>query len=274
MLHRFEEPCISGKLGSGAVFFCGCPLGCVFCQNGPISRKNGEYFAKAKTVTVKDLASYMISLQQAGAHNVNLVSPTQYTAQIIDAVAKAKALGLTIPVVWNTGGYEKPETIKLLYGTVDVFLTDVKYCDGELSAALSKANDYFEYALSSLEEMVRITGEAEFDEDGIMKRGVILRHLVLPGCRLDSEKILRKLAERGLEKKVLLSLMSQYTPDFFAGCGDVALDKKLRRRVTTFEYNYVSEIALELGFSGFGQDRTSAITDYTPLWENDAQNFL
>ena len=266
MLHKWEEPCISGTRGSGAVFFCGCPLKCVFCQNGEISRGTGGCFAGQKEVSTDELCQIFLDLQSSGAHNVNLVSPTQYTEHIIDAVASARKRGLTLPIVWNTGGYEKAETVWKLRGTADVFLTDLKYHSPMLSRELSGAADYFETAFSAMREMVRIAPAPVYGEDGTLQKGVIVRHLILPGQRADSAEILRAMAEAGLQKNVLLSLMSQYTPDFFVGCADEKLDRSMRRRVTTFEYNCVKDLALELGFDGFGQDRSSADSAYTPDW--------
>jgi len=265
MLHKWEEPCISGSRGSGAVFFCGCPLGCRFCQNGEISHGSNGAFAGQRKFSEAELVSAMLELQEKGAHNVNFVSPTQYTDTIIRVVAEAKARGLSLPIVWNTGGYEKPETIRTLEGTVDVFLTDMKYYSSDLSGELSSAPDYFETALPALIEMCRIAGMPQYS-DGLMTRGVIVRHLVLPGCRRDSEEVLKRLAEAGLTDKIVLSLMSQYTPDFFRGCPDEKLDRSMRRRVTTFEYNAVRDLAADLGFDGFGQERESAQKKYTPDW--------
>ncbi len=261
----WEEPCISGSRGSGAVFFCGCPLGCKFCQNGEISRLKDGVFAGQRKFSEEELVSAMLELQEKGAHNVNFVSPTQYTDTVIRVVAEARSRGFTVPVVWNTGGYEKPETIRSLEGTVDVFLTDMKYFSPEIADSLSSAPDYFDFAFPSLLEMCRIAGGAEYS-DSIMTRGVIVRHLVLPGNRRDSEEILRRLAEAGLQSEIVLSLMSQYTPDFFTGCREAKLDRAMRRRVTTFEYNSVQDLAAKLGFTGFGQERESAQKKYTPEW--------
>ena len=266
MIHKWEEPCICTGEGSGAVFFCGCPLGCVYCQNGDISKrsKNGTY-AGEKSYTEAELADEFLRLQQKGACNIDLVSPTQYTTQIIKAVSAARTRGLSLPIVWNTGGYETVENIQRLDGTVDVYLTDIKYFDSELSGALSYAPDYFERAFSALLEMTEQLGKPIF-EHGALKRGVIVRHLVLPGCRRDSEAVLKKLAEPGLADKVVLSLMSQYTPEFFGGCADEKLAHSMKRRVTSFEYDSVSDLANRLGFTGYGQERSSAATDYTPAW--------
>lgn len=266
MLHKWEEPCISGKSGSGAVFFCGCPLGCTFCQNGDISKRSADGFKGERTFSVTELADEFMHLQKCGAHNINLVSPTQYADKLTKVVRMAREKGLTLPVVWNTGGYETVENISSLKDTVQVYLADMKYYSSEISGALSAAPDYFEKAFAALEKMIEQTGDPVYDEDGIMTSGVIVRHLVLPGCRRDSEKVLREMAEAGFASRVVLSLMSQYTPDFFRGCRDEKLDKALRRRVTTFEYRFAEELASELGFTGFGQERSSAEKKYTPVW--------
>lgn len=271
MLHKWEEPCISGNMGSGAIFFRGCPLGCVFCQNRDISRCEKSSGASDLRLSEDELACAMLELQSKGAHNINLVSPTQYTDVLIRVVKKAKEKGLRVPIVWNTGGYEKPEVIDSLKGTVDVFLTDVKYFSKELSQALSHAPDYFEYAVSSLLRMCEVAGKPRFDGD-IMTGGVIVRHLILPSCRHDSVKILEALAKHSLTDRLLFSLMSQYTPDFYSGCADAALDRAMKRRVTTFEYNFVRDEAERLGFDGYGQDRKSASKSYTPDWSPEADN--
>ena len=309
MLHMWEEPCISGKNGSGAVFFCGCPLGCVFCQNAEIShpvimqRNGGDFsaphndftpyngaaprncgemtapekgadfgkrapFGKGRIYTKEQLVRTFIDLQNRGAHNINLVSPTQYTPQLIDAVKGAREGGLEIPVVWNTGGYERPETIRALHGIVDIFLCDIKYFSPDISRELSDCSDYARFALESLREMLRITGGVQMTSDSVMKKGVIVRHLVLPGCRRDSAEVLKAVAEAVPADKVILSLMRQYTPDFFRGCNDKHLDRSLRRRVTSFEYNFAVDAATELGFNGYMQGRESAARVYTPIWED------
>ena len=266
MLHTFEEPCICTGAGSGAVFFCGCPLGCVYCQNAPISRREkGKPFAGSRKFSVEQLAREFVQLQEKGASCIDLVSPTQYTHSVIETVRIARENGLCLPVVWNTGGYETRENIRRLDGTVDVYLTDMKYFSPELSSALSAAPDYFERAFESLLEMVSQVGEPTY-ENGLMKRGVIVRHLVLPGCRSDSMELLRRMAEASLQKSIVLSLMSQYTPEFFTSCKDEKLSRSMRRRVTSFEYDSVASLAAELGFTGYGQERSSAETKYTPSW--------
>ncbi len=280
MLHQWEEPCISGcpsdtgcgtgnptergkspTRGSGAVFFTHCPLGCIYCQNRHISGRH----AKGETLTAHTLARRFLALQEMGAYNLNLVTPTHYTPQIIEAVRLARTHGMTLPVVWNTGGYERPETIALLRGTVDIFLTDVKYSSPAIAKAFSHAPDYPETALRALHTMVDMVGTPAYDEKGMMTRGVIVRHLVLPGCREDSVAVLREIAAAVSPKDVVLSLMSQYTPEFFTLPEDVSPEvKKLGRRITSFEYDYVANEAIRLGFDGYFQERTSASSRYTP----------
>lgn len=253
MLHRWEEPCISGTRGSGAIFFSGCPLKCVYCQNMEISHScGGEEMSEA------ELGRTMLKLQSLGAHNINLVSPTQFAEQIRGAIDKIRG-ELKIPVVYNTGGYEKPSEIAKMAGYVDVFLTDIKYFSPSLSERYSGAKDYYEMASASLEQMLKIAPECVFDDEGIMKRGVIIRHLVLPSHRHDSIKILESVSEKTDISKIKLSLMSQYTPDFYKG--DI---KALKRKVTTFEYQSVVDRAIALGYGGYIQDRESATKNYTP----------
>ncbi len=253
MLHHWEEPVISGTKGSGAIFFSGCSLKCVFCQNREISRQ-----PKGKEVSPRELADIMLDLQEKGAHNINLVTPTHFADLIIEALDIAKPK-LKIPVVYNTSGYEKVETLKMLDGYIDVYLPDFKYYSSEISGKYSKAHDYFEVASKALLEMHRQVGKVVLDESGIMQKGMIVRHLVLPTCRKDSIRVLEEL-ERLLPKDdIKLSLMSQYTPEF------APVDyPELSRKVTTFEYNSVLDKALELGFDGFFQEKDSATKIYTP----------
>lgn len=258
MLHRWEEPCISGKNGSGAIFFSGCPLKCVYCQNKEIS-----HTLTGEKISVSELSGAMLSLQERGAHNINLVSPTQYSPFIREAIDGVRG-ELKIPVVYNTGGYEKPSEIEKMSSYVDVFLTDIKYFSSELSKKYSLASDYFEMAIASLEKMLEIAPECVFDENGMMQKGVILRHLVLPSHRDDSIKLLERVAERFDVSKFKLSLMSQYTPDFYEG-----EDKALRRKITTFEYQSVVDRAIELGYDGYIQEKTSAKRDFTPSFKGE-----
>lgn len=254
MLHSWEEPCISGKGGAGCIFFGGCPLGCVFCQNKAVS----AHEAKRK-VTPHELGEIMLSLQRDGASCIDLVSPTQYTNGIIEAVGKIRS-ELCVPIVWNTGGYERPETIDALRGTADVFLTDFKYASRESGERYASCPDYAEYAQRALQRMVAAVGKPIL-ENGMIKRGVIVRVLVLPGERRDAAAVLELISSSVGSENVLLSLMRQYTPDF-APAGEKY--KNLHRRLTSFEYEYVLSRAEELGFDGFSQDKASASASYTP----------
>lgn len=253
MLHKWEEPSISGSNGSGAIFFSGCPLKCVYCQNKEIS-----HGLTGEEISTSELASIMLSLQDTGAHNINLVTPTHFSSQIIEALELVRDK-LKIPVVYNTSGYEKPEEIRKIGDYVSIFLTDIKYFSSELSQKYSRAKDYYKYAKASFSEMLNLQPKCVFDENGIMRQGVILRHLVLPSCRLDSIAILEDIARDFDVSSFKLSLMSQYTPEF---CDKVY--KELSRRVTTFEYNSVVEKAISLGYDGYIQDKSSASAAYTP----------
>lgn len=255
MLHKWEEPCISGndkKRGSGAVFFGGCPLKCVFCQNKAISRSTKGL----KEYSPRELAEILRRLEDEGAYNINFVSPTQYIPQIIETLDIYRP---KIPVIFNTGGYEKAETVEALRGYADIFLTDFKYGTNETGKKYSAVTDYTDRAAEALAAMVSVAGKTEFSSDGMMKKGVIVRHLILPGERGDSIKALQKAAQTVSPEDVVLSLMSQYTPDF-APEGLFSL----KRRITTFEYETVRDTALSLGFSGYSQNTESAKSLYTP----------
>ena len=257
-LHFYEEPPISGKNGSGTVFFSGCPLGCVFCQNRAISRRAPGAPPPGEAYGEEELAALFLKMEALGAHNLNLVTPTHYAGKIAAALRRAKP-ELHIPVVYNTGGYELPETLAQFEGLVDIYLPDFKYVSPELSAAYSAAPDYATYARAALREMFRQVGGAVC-ENGLMKRGMIVRHLVLPGCRKDSITVLHELAELLPAGEFYLSLMRQYTPDF----APPEAPKNLRRRLTAFEYDSVAAVAAELGFEGFLQEKSSASAAYTP----------
>lgn len=271
MLHHWEEPPISGyhseyrkngeeNRGSGAIFLTHCPLGCVYCQNSKISRRSSS----GKKYTPAELADEMLQLERDGAYNINLVSPTQYTPQLVESVKIARNNGLTLPIVWNTGGYELPETIRQLRGTVDIFLTDFKYAGESLSLSLSNAKDYPNTAIAALREMYSAAGDVELDENGMMRRGVIVRHLVLPSYRKDSINALSMIKEAVPTDKILLSLMAQYTPEFLPPANNPDRFKEIRRKITTFEYNKVRDEAIRLGFDGFMQERSSAVKKFTP----------
>ena len=253
MIHSWEEPCVSGSRGSGAIFFSGCPLKCVYCQNKEIS-----HGGVGQEITTERFATLMLELQDRGVHNINLVSPTQYADKIRDAIDLIRPK-LKIPVVYNTGGYELISEIEKMSGYVDVFLTDMKYYSSELSNKYSKAPDYYEKAIEAFKAMLKIAPECIFDDDRIIKKGIILRHLILPSCRKDSIKILENVAEICDVSNIRLSLMSQYTPDFYEG-----EYTELKRRVTTFEYESVLKRAIELGYDGYLQERSSASSAFTP----------
>lgn len=251
--HLWEEPPISGKNGSGTVFFSGCNLRCVFCQNREISR---EGFGRA--VTESELESMILELQEQGVHNINLVTPTHYTSSLAQTLEKLKPR-LHIPVVWNSSGYESVEALQLLDGLVDVYLPDFKYVSSELAKTYSSAPDYAERAENAIKEMYRQTG-AYRERDGLAVRGVIVRHLVLPGCRSDSMAVLRRIASILPPEHIRISVMRQYTPDFAMDCPH----KNLHRRVTEFEYDSVLNEASRLGLSGFSQGKGAATKVYTP----------
>lgn len=252
--HMWEEPPISGQNGSGTVFFTGCNLRCVFCQNAVISRGR-----QGNAVSSEELCGMILALAQTGVHNINLVTPTHYTIELIPILEKIRPR-LDIPVVWNSGGYESAESLRRLEGLIDIYLPDFKYMSPELASAYSGAPDYAEVATLALAEMYRQTGRPVFDAQGLMKKGIIVRHLVLPGCRKDSIDVMRHLAAFLPADGFKLSLMRQYTPDF-------AMDtpyKNLHRRVTDFEYTSVMEEALRLGLDGYMQGKDSATARFTP----------
>ena len=252
-LHLWEEPCISGKNGSGTVFFSGCTLKCCFCQNYEISAGN-----KGFEISVKQLSMIFLMLQSKGAENINLVNPTHFVPQIISALDLCKDK-LNIPVVYNCGGYEKTETLELLRGYADIFLPDLKYYSQELSAKYSKANDYFERCLKAIIKMREIAGKPQFDKNGMLKKGVIVRHLVLPNCRHDSMEIMKILGEIFEKDDILISLMSQYTPVYKA-----FQHKEISRKTTTFEYRSVVREIDKYGFEGYIQEKTSADAAFIP----------
>ncbi len=252
-LHAWEEPCISGTRGSGAVFFSGCVMRCEYCQNYDISA--GGF---GMEITERRLAEIFLELQSQGAHNINLVNPTHFVPQIIKALDIA-GQRLKIPVVYNTGGYERVETLKLLSGYVDIYLPDIKYFSDE-AAALSHAPHYFETAMAAVEEMLRQTGKPVM-QNGLLKRGVVVRHMVLPYLYKDSVEVIRRVGER-FGGEILFSLMSQYTPFYKAKD-----NPRLNRRITTFEYRKALDAVIEAGLDGFMQEKSSAKEEYTPLFD-------
>ena len=256
-LHMWEEPCISGKTGSGTVFFSGCNLRCVYCQNYEIAAGR-----KGKAVSEAELVDIFIELQKQGAANINLVTPDHYVEAASQAVIRAKEKGLVIPIVYNGSGYEKKEVIGNLSGIVDIFLTDFKYMDGVLAGKLSLAPDYPEIARAALEEMVRVTGLPVFDEKGMLKRGVIVRHLLLPGHKRNAKNVIRYVHET-YGKQVILSLMNQYTPlERLKGNPDFS---GLCRKVTKREYEQVVQYAIEIGVeNAFIQEGDTAKESFIP----------
>ena len=253
-LHKWEEPCIAYKNGAGTVFFTGCSLHCVYCQNSVIS---SELFG-AET-SAEGLADIFLRLQEQGADNIELVTPTHFVPDIAAALERIKQR-LAVPVVYNTGGYELVETLRRLDGLVDVYLPDIKYHSPELSAKYSNAPDYFEHASAAVTEMIRQTGKLRFNDDGGLLRGTVIRHLVLPGCRHDSIRIMEWIAENTSPEQVLVSIMNQYTPfDFIPDAFP-----ELKRRVTKMEYNSVVRRASELGLDGFTQEKSLVGEQYVP----------
>lgn len=253
--HYWEEPCISGNKGSGTVFFSGCTLRCVFCQNYDISKKN-----HGKIITPQRLAEEFRRLEEAGVHNINLVSPTPYIPAIIEAfnIYKPK-----LPVVYNCGGYEKVETLQMLKGIVDIYLPDFKYADNNLAKMYSGADNYVETTTEAIKEMLRQSGEPVFDNEGIMQKGTVIRHLILPNHTKNSIKvldILNNIYNDGNE--FLVSLMGQYVP-----LGKADKFEKLNRKITQREYEKVKDYLFNLDIDGFVQDLESANKSYVPSWD-------
>ncbi len=255
-LHQWEEPCISGNVGSGTVFFSGCPLRCCFCQNYQLSAENF-----GKEITPQRLADIFLELQDQGAHNINLVNPTHYVPWIVEALELA-GHRLRLPVVYNSGGYERCETLRMLDGLIDIYLPDLKFAEAERAKRYAGAPNYFDVATSAILEMYRQVGGAVFDQEGLLKKGLIIRHLVLPKGRFDSAAVLTWIARNLPKEEIRISLMSQFTP--FYRCTEFP---EINRRVSTFEYNYVLSKAQELGLKGYMQEKSSAKEEYTPLFD-------
>lgn len=256
-LHLWEEPCLSGEKGSGAVFFSGCPLGCVYCQNRAIS--GGLAGAE---VSVGRLAEIFLELQGQGANNINLVTAGHYAPQVCRALELAKQNGLSVPVVYNSSGYEKTDTLRMLEGLVDIYLPDFKYMDRVLANRYSHAADYPQTAAAAIGEMVRQCPEAQFDENGMMQRGVIVRHLLLPGHVQEAKRIVRYLHET-YGSRIYISIMNQYTP-----VGAVKNDPLLGRKVTKREYGRLLDFAAEIGVEqGFYQEGETAEESFIPPFD-------
>lgn len=261
-LHMWEEPCISGTKGSGTVFFSGCNLRCIYCQNHEIAAGK-----RGKQVSTSRLAEIFVRLQQKGAANINLVTPDHYVDEIAKAVLMARENGLTVPIVYNCSGYMKREVVRNLSGIVDVFLTDFKYMDSELAASFSSAPDYPEIAKEALTEMVDITQDSAFDKEGMMQKGVIVRHLLLPGHKQNARDVV-KYVYGTYGDSVYLSLMNQYTPFIGADCR--LKYPELGRKVTKREYDAVVDYAIGLGVkNAFIQEGDTAKESFVPEFDGE-----
>ena len=254
-LHMWEEPPITAERGSGTVFFSGCSLGCIYCQNRKISRAE-----VGRPITVLGLAEVFLALENKGAHNINLVTPTHYVPSIISAVKEARSKGLSVPIVYNTGSYETEDTIDALRDTVDVWLPDLKYYKPETAKKYSNASDLPTVSRRAIDKMVEIAGAPELDENGVMTRGVIVRILLLPG-RVAEAKLNVKYLHEKYGDKIYISLMSQYTPS-------PDLEPPLNRRVTIAEYDELVNYAEKLGIkNAFTQEREAASESFIPDFE-------
>lgn len=253
-IHNYEEPCISGKNGSGTVFFSNCNLNCVYCQNYEISQ-----LGKGKEISIEHLAEIFINQQSKNVNNINLVTPTMYVPQIIEAIKIARRKGLHLPIVYNSNGYENVETIKMLEGYIDVYLPDLKYYSNEISKKYSKVDNYFETAVSAIKEMQRQVGNPVFNEDGIITKGVIIRHLILPNHILNTKKILKYIKEN-FDENTYISVMAQYFPTYKA-----KEDEKINRKINKREYKEVEEYLYCLDLkNGYMQELGEHEEEYVP----------
>ena len=253
-LHHWEEPPISGSRGSGTIFFSGCSLGCVFCQNQEISHRD---FGKA--VSLDRLGQICDELIAQGAHNINFVNPTHFAHAVRALLTRHP---LPVPVVWNSGGYDRVETLRALEGLVDIYLPDLKYLDPDTAGRYSAAPDYPEAAAAAIREMVRQTGPCQFDGEGLLRRGTVIRHLILPGQVVQAKAVMDWVAREFPRGTVLFSLMSQYTP-----WGDLSACPELDRRLRPGEMRAAREYMENLDLDGFTQERTSAREEYTPPFD-------
>ena len=256
-IHNFEEPCISGENGSGTIFFSNCNMNCVFCQNYEISQ-----LGRGKEITIEELADIMIKQQERNVQNINLVTPTSYVLHIIEAIKIARKKGLKIPIVYNTNGYESVETIKLLEGYIDIYLPDLKYYYNDLAKKYSKVDNYFEIATKAIQEMYRQVGAPVLDENGVMKKGLMIRHLILPNEVQNSKKVL-KWIKNNIDSNVYVSIMAQYFPTYKA-----KTIHEISRKITKEEYekieNYLYELNLE---NGYIQELGEHEEEYVPTWK-------
>ena len=256
-IHNFEEPCISGEKGSGTIFFSNCNMNCVFCQNYEISQ-----FGRGKEITIEELANVMIKQQERNVQNINLVTPTSYALHIVEAIKIARKKGLEIPIVYNTNGYESVETLKLLEGYVDIYLPDLKYYYDDLAKKYSKVDNYFEIATKAIQEMYRQVGTPVLDENGVMKKGLMIRHLILPNEVQNSKKVLKWIKEN-IDSNVYVSIMAQYFPTYKA-----KEIPEIARKITKEEYekveNYLYELDLE---NGYIQELGEHEEEYVPKFD-------
>ena len=253
-VHNYEEPCISGINGSGTIFFSNCNMNCIYCQNYEISQ-----LGKGKEISIKELTDIFINQQEKGVNNINLVTPTMYAFQIIEAIKLAKKNGLIIPIIYNTNGYEKIETLKALQGYIDVYLPDLKYYSNKLSIKYSKVNNYFSVATEAIKEMYRQVGTPKFNEDGIIQRGIIIRHLVLPNYIQNSKNILKWIKEN-MPQDVYVSIMAQYFPTYKA-----KEDELLHRKLTKKEYKEIENFLYTLDLkNGYIQELGEHEEEYVP----------
>ena len=256
-IHNFEEPCISGDNGSGTVFFSNCNLSCVFCQNYEISQQG-----KGKDITIEHLAEIFVKQQNKGVNNINLVTPTMYVPQIIEAIKIARKNGLNIPIIYNSNGFENVETIKMLDGYIDVYLPDLKYYSNELAKKYSKVNNYFETAIAAIKEMKKQVGNPVFDENGIIQKGVIIRHLILPNHILNTKKVLKFIKEN-FDDETYVSVMAQYFPTYKA-----KEDEKINRKISKKEYKAVEDYLYCLNIkNGYIQELGDHEEEYVPTFD-------
>lgn len=255
--HMYEEPCISGTNGSGTIFFSNCNLSCKFCQNYEISQ-----LGKGYEITIEELASIMVKQQEEGVHNINLVTPTMYAYQIIEAIKIARKNGLNIPIIYNSNGYENVETIKDLKGYIDVYLPDLKYYSNEIAVKYSKAPNYFEIVSKAILEMISQVGEPIFDKDGMIKKGVMIRHLVLPNHIQNSKNVLKWIKEN-IPEEIYIDVMAQYFPTYKA-----KEDELINRKLTKREYKEIENYFYLLDFkNGYMQELGEHEEEYVPKWD-------
>lgn len=257
-IHSYEEPCISGKNGSGTIFFNHCNLHCVFCQNYEISQ-----LREGKEISIEELATIMLKQQKIGAENINLVTPTMYAYHIIEAIKIARKQGLSVPIIYNSNGYESIETLKALEGYIDVYLPDLKYYSDEIAIKYAKAPHYFETATKAIKEMIRQVGSPEFDEQGMIKKGVMIRHLVLPNHIQNTKNIL-KWIKQNIPEEIYINVMAQYFPTYKA-----KEDELINRKLTKREYKQIEQYFYSLEFkNGYIQELGEKEEEYVPKWDD------